>query len=119
MTALTYLVHFFVYEMIILVCFAVVFETLAGLSDSLGRGMLAVVAKGVVWTLILTWLFGGSWIAHNASRRRVIEEEGFFQAVGGALSEARLNLSFVPGVGKLFRPRLSKGSPFEPPDDPA
>ena len=38
MTALTYLVHFFVYEMIILVCFAVVFETLAGLSDSLGRG---------------------------------------------------------------------------------
>jgi hypothetical protein len=118
MAAIEYLIHFLVYEFILLCCLLVAVIPLELLSELLENELLGNLATAVTSVLLLAWLFGGSWIAHNASRRRALEGEPFFGAFRNALDEAQLNLSFVPGLGRLFRRGPAKRSPFDAPDEP-
>src|SRR5258707_15831877 len=99
MTFVEYLVNLIVYELTILGCSAPVIVLV-----SYVRGIAPIV--GVVWFL------GGLWVAHSAARKHVFGGEGFFEAVGRALSEGRLLISFLPVVGKLFPVRSRRRSPF-------
>ena len=112
MTLIEYLVNLFVYELLILGCSAPVLVLLLRLCGYLTTGRAGTLSVGLVW------LFGGSWIAHNASRRHVFQREGFFGAIGSAFVEGRLLISFVPVVGKLFPVRSLNSSQLDEPDDP-
>jgi len=78
-----------------------------------GFGRLLRVLIGLVLVL---WIFVcSSWMAAIAARRNTYQYDSPIQAVRYALNEARLYLSFLPGIGPYFAPQ-SKGedSPVEP-----
>jgi hypothetical protein len=108
MTFIEYLVNLTVYELLILGCSAPVVVLLLHFMRGIAGAMVSVV-----------WFVGGLWIAHNAARRRVFGSEGFLEAIGSAVAEGRLIVSFLPVIGKLFPVRSRKRSSFEHPDDPA
>ena len=85
--------------------------------DRVPEGPLRFALNTVGVVYALAWLFGGPWVAHSASRRRVFEDDGFFEALRSAFAEARLCMAFVPLVGSVFRPPRLKQSRFEKPDD--
>jgi hypothetical protein len=119
MMTLEYFVHLMVYEFLLLASgapLALVLVLPETVSEGPLRSVLSIVALvcGFAW---LVCFFGGSWVAHNAARRRVFENEGFVEALQSAFSEARLYLSFVPLVGKVFRSQRLKESRFESTDD--
>ena len=120
MTTLAYLVHLIVYELLILIPVFLVVGPLTQLPETLFKGPLGFVLNPVAFVLVplaLVCILGGSWLAHNAARQRVFENAGSFEALESAFGEARLLISFVPGVGKLFRGRPPKRSRFDNPDD--
>ena len=109
MVLFEYLFNLALYDFVILGCsapFVVLILTLSRLitkgNDGASHALTAI--------LTLSWLFGGTWIARNAARRRVFEKEGFFAAIGSAFAEVRLVISFLPLVGKLFPLRSSQSS---------
>jgi len=106
MTFVEYLVNLIVYELLILGCSAPVIV------------LIFRYVRGIAPIAGVVWLLGGLWVAHNAARKHVFGGEGFFEAVGSALAEGRLIISFLPVVGKLFPVRSRRRSPFERPDDP-
>jgi len=110
---MTYLVHLLIYHVILLVCCVVPALLLVDLLPQTVRtGPLGVVLV----TLALGYFLGASWVSHNASRRRVFEDEGFFDALIGAVNEGRLYLSFLPVVGRLFGSRPTRTPSREPRD---
>ncbi len=119
MMTLEYFLHLIVYEFLLLASAAPLALVLV-LPDTVSEGplrfLLSIVAL-VSGLAFLVCFFGGSWLAHTAVRRRVFENEGFVEALQSAFSEARLYMSFVPLVGKLFRSRRLKESRFEKTDD--
>jgi len=112
-----YWVHLIVYEFILVVSISLpllfVLEMTKWLSETT-LGSLIRTAGGV-------FLIGGflcaSWVAHCAARTRCIEGQGFFEALGDAISEFRLNLSFVPVIGRILGVRRGNRSPFDGPGD--
>jgi hypothetical protein len=120
MTTLEYFVHLIVYESLLLVGSGVPLGLVLALVDTVSEGPVHFLLDIVALVSVLAFLacfFGGSWVAHNAARKRVFENEGFFEALQSAFSEARLYMSFVPVVGKVFRRQRPVESRFENPPD--
>src|SRR6266852_10005333 len=99
MMRLEYFLNLIVYEFVLLICGGFPLAVLLQLPDRVPEGPLrfALNTVGVVYALV--WLFGGSWVAHTASRRRVFEDDPFLEALRSAFAEARLYMAFVPMVG--------------------
>lgn len=117
MVVIEYLVHLLAYSTLMLLCIGFAVSVLSMLTRLTGDGPIGFVVESVGLLLLCAAAVAGSWIAHDASRRRVFEGEGFGEAVSSALAEARLYASFLPGVGKLLKRRASKRNRFDPPDD--
>ena len=117
MMSLEYFLNLVIYEFVLLICGAPPLAIFLQLPDRVPEGALRFALNTVGVVYVLAWLFGGSWVAHTASRRRVFEDDGFFEALRSAFAEARLYMAFVPLVGSVFRPAQLRQSPFEKPDD--
>ena len=117
MTMLAYLVHLMVYEFLLFLCAVPLVAVVLVLPETLSEGPLRSVLHFIGVVFALTCVFGGSWLAHTASSKRVFEDGGFSEALQSAFAEARLYMSFLPLVGALFSDRRLKESRFERHDD--
>ena len=116
MNVVGYVANMLAYELLLNVCIVPLLLLVLYVLNALVRGhpLALDVINGVV---LIAWVFGGSWVAHIAARKRVLEGERFFQALGSTFWEGQLYLSFVPGVGSLFNKRARNDSPFDETDD--
>jgi hypothetical protein len=91
-----------------------------GLAVSLGPALNATDLGRLVLGSIAIALFGwflvaAPWLAEQAATRYLHDLSGSLEAVRFALSEARLRLSLLPVVGRLFAPPRAAGdSPVNP-----
>jgi hypothetical protein len=53
----------------------------------------------------IAWHLAAGWLGKQAARNYLHDGEGFIDSIFEALSEARVPLSFLPVVGRLFAPR--------------
>jgi hypothetical protein len=111
MNTLEYWLNLFIYKFLILVCFMAAISPLVLLVEFLGDGPVAFLPIAMMLILVLAGICVSEWIAHKAAWQRVFEGEGFFHALGSAFDEGRVTLSLLPGIGGLFRPGSTKGSP--------
>jgi hypothetical protein len=60
----------------------------------------------LVILLALFWLLSLGWMVQQTTNRMMFENRTLFSAIKDSLSYARLCLSFVPVVGRLFTPKV-------------
>jgi hypothetical protein len=113
--AIEYYAHHIAYAFIVLLCALPLVVGAQVLAPLLPAGPVEVAANLVGLLLLFIFIVGGSWLVNTASRKRVIEGEGFFEALGSAWGEGRLYLSFLPVAGSLFRGKSAASKRGEPP----
>lgn len=117
MDSLTYLIYFCICEFGVLFCIGIAILIHVELSRLLTGGPLETAVNLAALGLVLCLGAGGSWISHNVAQRTSRDKEDPIAALQGAFSDARMYLSFLPWVGRFFRSRRPKRSPFDGPDD--
>jgi hypothetical protein len=90
-------VYFFFYEIMYLGPFVLVFVLLPDKLPSILTGVLSILFVGA--------LLLASWRAHLAAKNYGNRDMGFWQAHQAGGDELRIQLSFLPVIGSIFRPK--------------
>ncbi|VVS95141.1 hypothetical protein [Desulfoluna spongiiphila] len=101
MDAISYIITFVSYELILSFFpfpYVLLLIFLLPILDN-----LPTIINFVLIAPVLVWYFFCSvWLAHNATIRRLTHYGKYWASFGGALSEGKMYLAFIPVIGFLF-----------------
>ncbi|SCY13902.1 hypothetical protein [Desulfoluna spongiiphila] len=101
MDAISYIITFVSYELILSFFpfpYVLLLIFLLPILDN-----LPTIINFVLIVPVLVWYFFCSfWLAHNATIRRLTHYGEYWASFGGALSEGKMYLAFIPVIGFLF-----------------
>ncbi len=102
---LEYIVTLFVYYMGLLLLFSPAIMLLSYLRELPSESPLqgAAIVYGIL--VVVIYLFGLPYLAHQIAKRKVFENKQFSRCVGETIADIQLKLAFVPILGALFRPK--------------
>ena len=117
MAWLAYWFYLVLYQLGVFVCIVILVLVLEQLQRLLAGSPLEKYVSLAMISILACLAVGGWWLSHEAARRTVEENEHPLAVWRGLFDDLRLLLSGLPGIGRVFRPRSPKRSPFDGPDD--
>ncbi|HEX5043650.1 MAG TPA: hypothetical protein VFV75_12130 [Candidatus Polarisedimenticolaceae bacterium] len=106
-----------IYQLAVFACIFILALIFQGLMNLLEGSPFEKFVSAAMLGIFLCLVVGSSWVSQEAARRTVRNGGDPLQAWRSMLDELRLMLSGLPAIGRVFRPRPPKRSPFDGPDD--
>ena len=100
---ITYLCYLFTYYLFFLIPFSPIMFGAFYLSEQCkGVPVAGVVLNGLMVAILLFYMLVIPWLAHMAAQAKAYEDLSFSLALSSAVGQMRMNLAFLPIIGRFF-----------------